>query len=64
MRVAIFIVVLSSRVSKCAEVSVSKYYSLYKKIGRKFGDGNGTTTFNLPNYMNEIPNAVFIIKYK
>ena len=47
-----------------AEVSVSKYYSLYKKIGRKFGDGNGTTTFNLPDYMNKISNAVYIIKYK
>ena len=33
-------------------------------IGRKFGDGDGSTTFNLPNYMNITSGAVYLIKYK
>lgn len=31
------------------EISRSKYSGLFDVIGTKFGNGNGTTTFNLPN---------------
>lgn len=47
-----------------AEIKVSDYQQLYKKIGRKYGVGDGNTTFNLPNFMNLISGAVYIIKYK
>lgn len=47
-----------------AEITVSDHEKLYRKIGRKFGDGDGNTTFNLPNYMNVINGAVYLIKYK
>ena len=47
-----------------AEITVSDHEKLYRKIGRKFGDGDGNTTFNLPNYMNITSGAVYLIKYK
>lgn len=47
-----------------AEITVSDHEKLYRVIGRKFGDGNGITTFNLPNYMNITSGAVYLIKYK
>ena len=47
-----------------AEITVSDHEQLYRVIGRKFGDGNGNTTFNLPNYMNITSGAVYLIKYK
>ena len=47
-----------------AEITVNDHYELFKKIGRKFGNGDGNTTFNLPNYMNLMTGAVYIIKYK
>jgi microcystin-dependent protein len=33
----------------------STYATLYGIIGVTFGSGNGTTTFNLPNYKNRMP---------
>ena len=45
-----------------AEITVNDHYELFKKIGRKFGNGNGDTTFNLPNYMNLTTGAVYLIK--
>ena len=47
-----------------AEITVSDHEQLYRVIGRKFGDGDGSTTFNLPNYMNITSGAVYLIKYK
>ena len=47
-----------------AEITVSDHEKLYRVIGRKFGDGDGSTTFNLPNYMNITSGAVYLIKYK
>lgn len=47
-----------------AEITVSDHEKLYRVIGRKFGDGNGITTFNLPNFMNVTSGAVYLIKYK
>ena len=47
-----------------AEITVSDHEQLYRVIGRKFGDGNGSTTFNLPNFMNVTSGAVYLIKYK
>ena len=47
-----------------AEITVSDHEKLYRAIGRQFGDGNGNTTFNLPNYMNVTSGAVYLIKYK
>jgi microcystin-dependent protein len=36
----------------------STYATLYSIIGTTFGSGNGTTTFNLPNYTNRMPRGV------
>lgn len=47
-----------------AEITVSDHMKLYKKIGRKYGDGDGNTTFNLPNFMEVTEGAVYLIKYK
>lgn len=47
-----------------AEITVSDHEKLYRVIGRKFGNGNGSTTFNLPNFMNVTSGAVYLIKYK
>ena len=47
-----------------AEITVSDHEQLYRVIGRKFGDGDGSTTFNLPNYMNITSGAVYSMKYK
>lgn len=47
-----------------AEITVSNHEKLYKKIGRKFGNGDGNTTFNLPDFMNVTSGAVYLIKYK
>lgn len=35
-----------------AEVSRTTYEDLFKIIGTKYGEGDGTTTFNLPNFSN------------
>ena len=47
-----------------AEITVSDHEKLYSVIGRKFGNGDGSTTFNLPNYMNVTSGAVYLIKYQ
>lgn len=47
-----------------AEITVSDHEKLYRKIGRKYGDGDGNTTFNLPNFMDVTEDAVYLIKYK
>ena len=47
-----------------AEITVSDHEKLYGVIGRKFGNGDGSTTFNLPNFMNVTSGAVYLIKYK
>ena len=41
----------------CAGAAVSRttYASLFAVIGTTFGSGDGTTTFNLPNYTNRMP---------
>jgi microcystin-dependent protein len=39
-------------------VSRSTYSALYAVIGTAFGSGDGTTTFNLPNYANRMPIGV------
>ena len=36
----------------------STYANLYSIIGTTFGAGNGTTTFNLPNYTDRMPRGV------
>ena len=36
----------------------STYATLYAIIGTTFGSGNGTTTFNLPNYTDRMPRGV------
>jgi microcystin-dependent protein len=38
-----------------AAVSRSTYAALFAVIGTTFGVGDGTTTFNLPNYTNRLP---------
>lgn len=38
-----------------AAVSRTAYASLFTAIGTAFGDGNGTTTFNLPDLRGEFP---------
>lgn len=38
-----------------AAVSRTTYNSLYVLIGVTFGAGNGSTTFNLPNFLNRFP---------
>ena len=38
-----------------AAVSRSTYSALYSIIGTTFGVGDGSTTFNLPNYVNRMP---------
>jgi len=41
----------------CTGTAVSRttYAALFAVIGTTFGAGNGTTTFNLPNYTNRMP---------
>lgn len=36
-----------------AEISRTTYENLFKIIGTKYGVGDGTTTFNLPNFSNK-----------
>jgi len=38
-----------------SEVSRTTYASLFGVVSTTFGVGNGTTTFNLPNYINRMP---------
>jgi microcystin-dependent protein len=38
-----------------AAVSRSTYAALFAVIGTTFGVGDGTTTFNVPNYTNRVP---------
>lgn len=37
------------------EVSREEYSKLYEAIGVKYGAGNGVTTFNVPNYIERVP---------
>jgi microcystin-dependent protein/cytoskeletal protein CcmA (bactofilin family) len=37
------------------EVSRTTYATLFSRIGTTYGAGNGTTTFNLPNFTNRFP---------
>lgn len=37
-----------------AAVSRTKYARLFKKIGTKYGAGDGSTTFNLPNLHHRV----------
>lgn len=47
-----------------AEISRETYEILFKIIGTYYGDGNYTTTFNLPQLSNTSnPNTIYIIKY-
>jgi hypothetical protein len=47
-----------------SEVSRTTYADLFRVIGTTYGDGNGSTTFNLPNLSYDDPNCVvsYIIK--
>ena len=46
------------------EVSRTTYPELFRLIGTYYGDGDGVTTFNLPNLTNDAtPTAIYIIKY-
>jgi microcystin-dependent protein len=38
-----------------AEVSRTTYARLFSKIGTKYGVGDGSSTFNLPNFTNRVP---------
>jgi microcystin-dependent protein len=38
-----------------AAVSRTTYASLFAVVGTTFGNGDGSTTFNVPNYLNRIP---------
>lgn len=38
-----------------SEVSRTEYANLYSAIGTRYGDGNGTTTFNLPDLRGRSP---------
>jgi len=38
-----------------AEISRTTYSDLFVVIGTKYGEGNGTTTFNLPNLSGKVP---------
>jgi microcystin-dependent protein len=38
-----------------AAISRSTYAELFNVIGTRYGSGDGSTTFNLPNFMNRIP---------
>ena len=45
-----------------AEVSRTKYAKLFEVIGTYYGEGNGTTTFNVPKLINDCdPNIMYII---
>jgi len=47
-----------------SEKSRTSFELLFKVIGTYYGDGNGTTTFNLPNLTNDCnPNCTYIIRY-
>jgi len=46
------------------EVERTTYPELFRLIGTYYGDGDGITTFNLPNLTNDAtPTATYIIKY-
>jgi len=46
------------------EISRTTYSVLFKIIGTYYGDGDLTTTFNVPNLMNDCnTNVMYIIKY-
>lgn len=38
-----------------SEISRTTYASLFAVIGTKYGEGNGSTTFNLPNFNSAVP---------
>ena len=46
------------------EVSRITYGMLFGIIGTYYGDGNGISTFNLPNLSNtEFPHVIYMIKF-
>jgi hypothetical protein len=48
-----------------AEISRTTYSTLFNVIGTYYGDGNLSTTFNLPNLSNDCnSNLIYIIKYQ
>jgi len=48
-----------------AEISRIDYAELFMIIGAYYGEGNGTTTFNLPILVDDCnPNIMYIIKVK
>lgn len=47
-----------------SEVSRTTYAILFQVIGTYYGDGDGSTTFHVPNLSNTCdPNAIYIIRY-
>jgi microcystin-dependent protein len=47
-----------------SEVSRTIYVALFQVIGTYYGEGDGVTTFHLPNLSNTCdPNAIYIIRY-
>lgn len=44
-----------------SEISRTDYSDLFGVIGELYGVGDGTTTFNLPDFESE--NTIYIIKY-
>ena len=45
-------------------VSRTQYSALFQVIGTYYGDGDGYSTFHVPNLTNDCdPNAIYIIKY-
>ena len=46
-----------------SEVSRTTYAALFNTVGIYYGEGNGSTTFNVPNLMNDCNTAIlYIIK--
>jgi microcystin-dependent protein len=39
-------------------VSRSTYSELFQKIGTRWGAGDGSTTFNVPEFRNQVPGGV------
>jgi len=47
-----------------SEISRNKYNNLYKVIGTEYGDGDGSSTFELPTYADSVSTLQYkIIKY-
>lgn len=45
-----------------AERGRIEFASIFKVIGTTYGAGNGTTTFNMPNWGSPAPGAIWIMK--